>query len=73
MLFFVHIARRRWLFWDSKYGTNTYSMAAARGGCVCCTGLNFWLSTRKKKQPIVNEFPVKNQRAHCNGGGGVQQ
>ena len=24
MLFFVHIACRRWLFWDWKYDTNAY-------------------------------------------------
>ena len=31
-LFFMHIARRRWLFGDWKYDTNTYRWTRQRGG-----------------------------------------
>ena len=43
-------------------------MAGGGGGVLL--GNDLGLSTRKKKQPIVNEFPEKNQRAHCIGEGG---
>ena len=37
---------------------------------VAYGAINLGLSPRKQKQTIVNEFPEKNQMAHCNRGGG---
>ena len=34
-LFFMHIAHRRWLFWEWKYDTNTYRWVQQRGGGGC--------------------------------------
>ena len=34
-------------------------------------GANLRFSPQKKKQLIANEFPEKNQRANCRGGGGA--
>ena len=69
MLFFMLIARGRWLFWDWNSDTNMYRWVWQRG-------LLWWddlgLSPRKKRQLIVNEVPEKIEKVHCKGawGGG---
>ena len=77
MLFFMHIAHKRWMFWELKYDTNIYILllhiwhmgAVHMGAAERVQWVYLGSSLRKKKQPIMNEFSEMNQMANCKGGG----
>ena len=63
MLFFMHIARRRWQFWDWKYDTNTYRWVRQRG----VVGLG-WVKASPGRLPTVRAaFPAGPDRAAVPG------